>query len=241
MLHRTGDQCIPAVNLISTSKMADAVVTGMSIRPPSIIHPRFKLAELPLSRDQRVVIDNLSYAFKKKGGFDSLRKKIWAEFTSSEGKENLTIRINDAAEAEIDRDPKLLSRERGTAATLIEGAVDRRGVYKEVESEIDQLLATHVDHYLETLRSIRQAEVGEAQAAEEERIGCKTDEDYAKEFEAKAAERENNRAKLAELDRQMDEIKRKLMEAEEKKRREAQKKKEEEDKKRREAEEEKKT
>lgn len=213
-------------------------MTGLPTPPPSVIHPRFKLSELPVARDKRVIIDNLNYAFKKKGGFDSLRKKIWAEFASSDGKENLTSRINEAAEAEIDRDPKLLSRERGTAATLIEGAVDRRGVYKDVESEIDQLLATHVASYLETLQSIRRAEVGEEQAAEEERIGSKTDEDYAHEFEAKAAEREKNRVKLAELDRQMEEMKRKLMEAEEKKRREAQKKKEEEDRKIREAEEE---
>ncbi len=227
-----------AVKVVEAHDMADTLVTGLPTPPPSIIRPRFKLSELPVARDKRIAIDNLSYAFKKKGGFDSLRKKIWAEFTSSDGKENLTSRICEAAEAEIDQDPKILSRERGTAATLIEGAVDRRGAYKDVESEIDQLLATHVDHYLEILRSIRKAEVGEEKAAEEERIGGKTDEDYAKEFEAKAAEREKNRAKLADLDRQMEEIKRKLMEAEEKKRREAQKKKEEDDRKKREAEEE---
>jgi COMPASS (Complex proteins associated with Set1p) component shg1 len=218
--------------------MADTVITGLPTPPPSFIRPRFKLSELPVAREKRVAIDNLNYTFKKKGGFDSLRKKIWAEFTSSDGKENLTSRIYEAAEAEIDLDPKLLSRERGTAATLIEGAVDRRGVYKDVETEIDQLLAAHVSTYMETLQAIRRADVGDEQAAEEERVGSKTDDDYAKEFEAKAAERENNRAKLAELDKQMEEIKRKLMEAEEKKRREAQKKKEEEDRKRREAEEE---
>jgi len=213
-------------------------MTGLPTPPPSVIHPRFKLSDLPVARDKRNTIDSLNYTFKKKGGFDSLRKKIWAEFTSSDGKENLTSRIYEAAEAEIERDPKLLSRERGTAATLIEGAVDRRGVYKDVEVEIDQLLASHVNSYLEILQSIRKAEVGEEQAAEEERVGSKTDQDYAREFEAKAAERETNRAKLADLDRQMEEIKRKLMEAEEKKRREAQKKKEEEERKKREAEEE---
>ena len=218
--------------------MADVIVTGLPTRPPSITHPRFKLSELSIAREKRITIDNLNYTFKKKGGFDGLRKKVWADFSSSDGKENLPSRIHEAAEAEIDRDPKILSRERGTAATLIEGAVDRRGVYKDVESEIDWLLATHAEKYLETLRSIRVAEIGDEQAAVEEQIGSKTDEDYAKEFEAKAAEREKNRAKLAELDRQMDEMKRKLMEAEEKKRREAQKKKEEEDRKRREAEEE---
>ena len=205
---------------------------------PSILHPRFKSSDLPVGREKRIAIDSLSHAFKKKGGFDGLRKKVWAEFSSSGGKENLTSRIHEAAEAEIERDPKLLSRERGTAATLIEGAVDRRGVYKDVETEIDRLLITHVGGCLETLRTIRREDVGQEEAATEEQLGAKTDEDYAKEFEARAAEREETRTKLADLDKQMETMRRKLIEAEEKKRSEARKKREEEAKQRRELQEE---
>jgi hypothetical protein len=39
----------------------------------------------------------------------------------------------EATLLQIDREPALLSRERGKAATLIEGAVDRGDVYKSVE------------------------------------------------------------------------------------------------------------
>ena len=58
--------------------------------PPSLKRPalttetiqrkKFKTEELPLSTSQRTAIDNLLYSFKKKGGFDSVRKLIWSEF-----------------------------------------------------------------------------------------------------------------------------------------------------------------
>lgn len=41
---------------------------------------KFKTEELPLSAAQHAAIDHLLHAFKKKGGFDAIRKKVWAEF-----------------------------------------------------------------------------------------------------------------------------------------------------------------
>jgi hypothetical protein len=41
---------------------------------------KFKADDLPLSGAQHAAIDKLLHSFKKKGGFDSVRKKIWAEF-----------------------------------------------------------------------------------------------------------------------------------------------------------------
>lgn len=41
---------------------------------------KFKTEELPLSATQHAAIDHLLHAFKKKGGFDAIRKKVWAEF-----------------------------------------------------------------------------------------------------------------------------------------------------------------
>lgn len=41
---------------------------------------RFKTEELPLSAAQHTALENLLHSFKKKGGFDSVRKKIWADF-----------------------------------------------------------------------------------------------------------------------------------------------------------------
>lgn len=41
---------------------------------------KFKTEELPLSTAQQTAIEDLLHGFKKKGGFDNLRKKIWADF-----------------------------------------------------------------------------------------------------------------------------------------------------------------
>ena len=82
------------------------------------------------------------------------------------------------AESEIDREPALLSRERGKAATLIEGAVDRGDVYKNVENSIDQLALKHADFILESLREIRRQEVGDEIAMRELESGNKTDAEF---------------------------------------------------------------
>ena len=49
------------------------------IPPPK----RFKATELPLSPSQRSVIDGLLHTFKKKGEFDTLRKKVWNQYSES--------------------------------------------------------------------------------------------------------------------------------------------------------------
>lgn len=46
----------------------------------SVKHKKFKTDDLPLSAAQHAVIDKLLHSFKKKGGFDSVRKQIWADF-----------------------------------------------------------------------------------------------------------------------------------------------------------------
>lgn len=51
----------------------------------SIQRKKFKTSELPLSAAQHAAIDNLLFSFKKKGGFDSVRKKVWAEFNEDVG------------------------------------------------------------------------------------------------------------------------------------------------------------
>jgi hypothetical protein len=46
---------------------------------------KYKTSELPLTQDQQNAIQSLLVAFKKKGGFDNYRKKIWADFDNSVG------------------------------------------------------------------------------------------------------------------------------------------------------------
>jgi len=46
----------------------------------SLKHKKFKVDDLPLSATQHAAIDKLLHSFKKKGGFDNVRKQLWAEF-----------------------------------------------------------------------------------------------------------------------------------------------------------------
>lgn len=51
-----------------------------SVDMESLKRKKFKAEDLPISAAQHAAIDKLLHSFKKKGGFDSIRKQIWAEF-----------------------------------------------------------------------------------------------------------------------------------------------------------------
>ncbi|KAI2295304.1 hypothetical protein LOZ03_001171 [Ophidiomyces ophidiicola] len=165
---------------------------------------KFKASELPITSAQRNAIDNLLYSFKKKGGFDNARKKIWAEFNESEAKKSFIESLTQMAESEIERDTSLLSRERGKAATLIEGAVDRSDLYKTVDRAIDKISTNYLDDILEVLRSIRRQDAGDEIANSEEQRGNTTDEEYGRLVEAKRQEREEERRKELELQKKLE-------------------------------------
>ena len=200
----------------------------------SSLRPTFNVSELPLVRDQRSTIEALLFKFKKLGGYDTLRKQVWAAYNSSEAKTALTDNIYEVAAAEIEKDPNLLSRERGKAATLIQGAVERSGVYQDVEARIDQEIVKHLDMVDDTLREIRRKDVGEEQATEESRRGGKSDDQYAAETEARASIRAQTRARMEELARQTAELKAKIRAGEEKKRKAEEARREEEERRQRE-------
>ncbi len=46
----------------------------------SVPRKRLRLSDLPLTQVQRSAIDGLLHTFKKKGEFDVLRKKAYAQF-----------------------------------------------------------------------------------------------------------------------------------------------------------------
>lgn len=54
--------------------------TSSSMDLDSLQRKKFKTDELPLSAAQHSAIEHLLHAFKKRGGFDTIRKKIWSEF-----------------------------------------------------------------------------------------------------------------------------------------------------------------
>lgn len=51
--------------------------------PDFIPRKRFKTSELPLNATQKSTIDGLLHTIKKKGEYDSLRKKVWSQFEES--------------------------------------------------------------------------------------------------------------------------------------------------------------
>ncbi|EXJ55948.1 hypothetical protein A1O7_08879 [Cladophialophora yegresii CBS 114405] len=219
--------------------MVDAMMTdapAIDSDAPFSLRPRFKISDLPLVKEQRSTIDALLLKFKKQGGYDSLRKQVWASYNTSDAKTALTDQIHTIAEQEIEKDSKLLSRERGKAATLIQGAVERSGIYADVESRIDVEIAKHLSTVLDAVRDIRRGDVGVEVAAEEEQRGGKSDEQYSQETQNRAAERERNRSRMEQLLRETAELKAKIKAQEEKKRKEEEAKWEEEERKKREAE-----
>lgn len=69
--------------------------TEMAKRPSldieTLQRKRFKADELPITSSQRAAIEHLLFAFKKKGGFDVVRKQVWAEF--NEGVFEISINV----------------------------------------------------------------------------------------------------------------------------------------------------
>lgn len=91
-----------------------------------------------------------------------------------------------------------MSRDRGKAATLMQGAVDRSDIYKSVELPLDALIEKNLSHVLKVGRDIRKAEAGEDIAVDEEKRGSKTDEEYAEEAAARRIAREQERERVEE-------------------------------------------
>jgi hypothetical protein len=44
---------------------------------------KLKTSDLPLSSATRSAIESLAHTFKKKGGYDALRKQVWEKFADS--------------------------------------------------------------------------------------------------------------------------------------------------------------
>ncbi|KAI5298866.1 nucleolar complex protein 14 [Ascosphaera pollenicola] len=192
--------------------------SSSSIDIDQLQNKRFKAADLPLTAAQRQSIDGLLYCFKKGGDFDAVRKKIWADFAEGDALEEFKQLLFEKAESEIDREPSLLSRERGKAATLIEGAVDRSDLYKNIEDILNKYTSSHLDSILEVLRTLRRRDVSEEQARAEEESGRKPDEEYKEIVEARRREREIAHLKELEIQKQkeIEEAKRQAEEADKK-------------------------
>ncbi|KAF2838188.1 hypothetical protein M501DRAFT_862710 [Patellaria atrata CBS 101060] len=189
---------------------------------------RPKLSELPLSRDQHHIVDSLLHTFKKKGEFDILRKSIYAKFTAGDSKTRLVSALEELTEHEIDRNPSLLSKDRRIAASLIEGAAERSEIYRVVQDDINRYIEEIVVQAEEKMRAVRRNEVGDEEALKEQRLGAKTDEEYAQDAKTRLAKREQDyfvqlrkaEAEAREAQRKLDEERRRFIEAQEAKEKE---------------------
>jgi hypothetical protein len=52
-------------------------------RPVEPLKKKLKASDLPLSSATRSAIEGLAHTFKKKGGYDALRKQVWEKFEAS--------------------------------------------------------------------------------------------------------------------------------------------------------------
>jgi hypothetical protein len=199
---------------------------------------RFKAAELPITQAQRSAVDSILHAFKKKGEFDARRKATYAKFEESDAKDNLVNAMTDLAERELERDPMLLAKDRRQAAPLIEGKAERTDVYKMAMLAVEAHIESCLDGVEEKMRDIRRKEIGVEAAAEEQKRGAKSDEDYAEESRARKAVWARQREEEEEEKRKAEESLRRQQEAEaERQRQEAEKEKRRQQEKEREMEE----
>ncbi|KAH6724304.1 complex proteins associated with Set1p component shg1-domain-containing protein [Leptodontidium sp. MPI-SDFR-AT-0119] len=186
------------------------------------VRKKLKTSDIPLSSATRLSIDELAHKFKKKGGYDSLRKHVWEDLGRTDFEKEFTQSLLKVAEDEIEKNPsQLLKLDRGKAAALIEGAVDRAGVYQTAESRIDALIDAHIEDIETGIRGLRREDVGEEVAAAEHARGGKTDEQYAEDAanrrEAREKVRQEARAKeLAVIDEKRREERAKRKEQEKK-------------------------
>lgn len=77
---------------------------------------------------------------KRNGQFDALRRELLEEFRSSSNHAKATelqARLAAIVGEEVERDPSLLRRDRGKAAPLIAGAVDRTDLWKWAQGNMD--------------------------------------------------------------------------------------------------------
>ena len=113
------------------------------------------------------------------------------------------------AEQEVEKNPQqLLTLDRRKAAALIDGALERSGVYQKAEDVIGKLI--DVGTIEERIRDIRRVEIGKEAAEAEQARGAKTDEDYAEDTEARRAERERIREELRQKEAAIEDEKRRI-------------------------------
>ena len=175
-----------------------------------------KTSDLPLSSAQRASIEGMLHTFKKKGDFDSLRKKAFQQYNESAQRGMFEASLRKFTSDEIDREPvKYLRPDRRLAAPLLEGSAARAEVYEKSQADVEAYIEQYLAKAEQTLREIRRKEIGESAAAEEQARGNKSEEAYAAEVEVRRQERakKHEEAEKVRLKKEASERKKKELEA----------------------------
>ena len=69
---------IEASALAANPSLVAALGDSAAVAMP--IPRKFKASDLPLPSATRTAIEGLAHSFKKKGGYDAIRKQVWEEF-----------------------------------------------------------------------------------------------------------------------------------------------------------------
>ncbi|KAK9371060.1 complex proteins associated with Set1p component shg1-domain-containing protein [Lipomyces kononenkoae] len=95
------------------------------------------------SQSSQATTEEILTIFKRRGLFDSLRKSVFTDFKESSTYESLITAIESLVES--DSSATLTTRNRGKAAALLEGSVNRSEAFGNVNKYIDEHVSTRND------------------------------------------------------------------------------------------------
>ena len=83
-MEKEGESGPIGLKVSSSEAKLDAMASKHKLDEPALLpRKRFKASELPLTSTQRSSIDGLLHTIKKKGEYDSLRKRVWSQLEES--------------------------------------------------------------------------------------------------------------------------------------------------------------
>lgn len=112
--------------------------------------------------------EDVKSAFKKRGQFDALRKEFFQRLLSDPAHTQLQESIRTLAMAELSQDKALRARDRGKAASLLEGVMERGEIYEDVTKYFDASLEAERKRIEKMVRDVYKDLGGELSDEEEE-------------------------------------------------------------------------
>ena len=94
--------------------------------------------------------------FKRSGTFDKIRKDTLRSWESSDEGVAFLAKLKGIVTSEIERDPSLLARDRGKAATLIGGSVERSQLYPDARTAAAKKIFQSEDFKMRVYESLKQ-------------------------------------------------------------------------------------